>query len=100
MFLKKVLNQPNVVGTLMIALLFGAGFVYAFAIDGFNVQTVTDGEVEAWLTAADGGGSGDNNELTCTRVKKKDNRRKCRLSDGTSCTHNCLKHKRCDFKGC
>lgn len=49
MFLKKVLNQPNVVGTVMIALLFGAGFVYAFAFDGFNVHTVTDGEVEVWL---------------------------------------------------
>ena len=55
MFLKKVLNQPNLVGTVMIVLLFGAGFVYAFAFDGFNVQTATDGEVEAWLA---GGGRG------------------------------------------
>ena len=58
MYLKKVLNQPNLVGTMMIALLFGAGLVYAFASDGFNVETVTGGEVEAWLAAAGGGSSG------------------------------------------
>ncbi len=54
MFLKKVLNQPNVVGTVMIALLFGAGFVYAFAFDGFNIKTVPGSEVDAWL-AQEGG---------------------------------------------
>lgn len=52
MYLKKVLNQPNLVGTVMIALLFGAGFVYAFAFNGFNVETVTGGEVETWLAQA------------------------------------------------
>ena len=57
MFLKKVLNQPNLVGTVMIALLIGSGFVYAFAFDGFNVETATGSEVEAWLAAAGGGGS-------------------------------------------
>ena len=30
----------------MIVLLFGAGFVYAFAFDGFNVETVPSAEVE------------------------------------------------------
>ena len=52
MFLKKVLNQPNLVGTVMIALLVCSGFVYAFAFDGFNVETATGGEVEAWLAEA------------------------------------------------
>ena len=52
MYLKKVLNQPNLVGAVMIALLFGAGLVYAFAFDGFNVETVTGGEVETWLAQA------------------------------------------------
>ena len=54
MFLKKVLNQPNLVGTVMIALLIGSGFVYAFAFDGFNVETATGSEVEAWLVQAGG----------------------------------------------
>ena len=63
MFLKKVLNQPNVVGTVMIALLFGAGFVYAFAFDGFNVETVPGSEVDAWLAAAGGVSSGG--DYTC-----------------------------------
>ena len=66
MFLKKVLNQPNLVGTVMIVLLFGAGFVYAFAFDGFNVETATGGEVEAWLAQAGGGGSGSGGGAVCT----------------------------------
>ena len=46
---EKSLNQPNLVGTMLIALMVCAGFVYAFAFDGFNVEVVTGGEVEAWL---------------------------------------------------
>ena len=57
MFLKKVLNQPNLVGLMLIALMICGGLVYTFAFDGFNVQTVTNSEVEAWLAAA-GGSSG------------------------------------------
>ena len=33
----------------MIALLVCSGFVYAFAFDGFNVETATGDEVEAGL---------------------------------------------------
>ena len=43
----------------MIALMVCGGFVYAFAFDGFNVETATGGEVEAWLAQAGGGGSGE-----------------------------------------
>ena len=62
MFLKKFLNQPNVVGSVLIALMVCSGFVYAFAFDGFNVETATQGDVEAWLAAAGGGGSGSGEE--------------------------------------
>ena len=65
MFLKKVLNQPNLVGTVMIALMVCGGFVYAFAFDGFNVETATGGEVEAWLAAAGGGNSGTPGDCDC-----------------------------------
>ena len=65
MFLKKVLNQPNLVGTVMIVLMVCSGFVYAFAFDGFNVETATGGEVEAWLAEAGGGGSGEDEGCTC-----------------------------------
>ena len=58
MYLKKVLNQPNLVGTLLITLMVCSGFVYAFAFDGFKVETATGGEVEAWLEQASDGGSG------------------------------------------
>ncbi len=74
MFLKKVLNQPNLVGTVMIVLLFGAGFVYAFAFDGFNVQTATDGEVEAWLAAAGGKCTVNGQAANC---------------QGSGCTYKC-----------
>ena len=40
----------------MIAMMVCGGFVYAFAFDGFNVETATGGEVEAWLAEAGGGG--------------------------------------------
>ena len=62
MYLKKVLNQPNLVGTMLIALMVCGGFVYAFAFDGFNVQTATQGDVEAWLAQAGGGGSGGDDD--------------------------------------
>jgi len=54
----RVLNQPNLVGTVLITVLFCAGFVYAVAFDGFNIETVTGGDVDAWLAAASSGGSG------------------------------------------
>lgn len=74
MFLKKVLNQPNIVGTVMIALLLGAGFVYAFAFDGFNLETVPNSEVDAWLAQQDGGNYGGG---ACTCDTSDDGRKRC-----------------------
>ena len=51
MFLKKVLNQPNLVGSILITLMVGIGFVYAFAFDGFNVETVPGSQLESWIAA-------------------------------------------------
>ena len=42
MYLKKFLNQPNAVGSVLIALLFSAGVLFAFGFNGFNVQNVAD----------------------------------------------------------
>ena len=58
MFLSKVLHKPNWVGVIMITLLFGAGFIYAFAFDGFNIEKVTGSEVEVWLASTGDSGSG------------------------------------------
>ncbi len=58
MFFKKFLNQPNVIGSVLIVLMICSGLVYTFAFNGFNVETATGGEVEAWLAAAGGGSSG------------------------------------------
>ena len=76
MFLKKVLNQPNLVGTVMIALLVCSGFVYAFAFDGFNIETATGGEVEAWLAQAGDNNYGGGGEA-CACDTSNDGRKRC-----------------------
>ena len=108
MFLKRVLNQPNLVGSMLIALMVCAGFVYAVGFDGFNVETATGGEVEAWLEAASSGGSG--NSYTCDNSTCKGAtdtganawagcpaRRKTNKSNCTGCSKN---KTACDRKGC
>ncbi len=96
MYLKKVLNQPNVVGTVMIALLLGAGLVYAFAFDGFNVETATEGEVEAWLEKASGK---ENYNKNCTNNACVSSWAGCTGSEDNQCTnctdqiHNCAMKK-------
>ena len=87
MFLKKFLNQPNLVGSMLITLMVCGGFVYAVGFDGFNVQTATGDEVEAWLEAASGGGSGSNGSNDCAG--------KCTVNGqaanckGSGCTYEC-----------
>ena len=98
MFLKKVLNQPNLVGTVMIALLVCSGFVYAFAFDGFNVETATGGEVEAWLTQAGGGGSGSNytcSNSSCNKTWGLCIARYSKKNGGKNCPANCSKVQFC-----
>ena len=90
MYLKKVLNQPNLVGTMLIALMVCSGFVYAFAFDGFNVQTATQGDVETWIANASGGASSGNDDIDdncagkCTAEGKKVNN-----CQGSNCTFKC-----------
>ena len=86
MFLSKVLHKPNLVGVIMIVLLFGAGFIYAFAFDGFNIEKVTGGEVEAWLTSASDGGSGDGNNDCGGKCTVNGQAANCQGSD---CTYKC-----------
>ena len=85
MFLKKFLSQPNVVGSVLIALLICAGIVYAFGFNGFNVQTATNGNVDAWLaqTASEGCGGTDDCGSKCTVDGEAD---KCQ---GNGCTFKC-----------
>ena len=117
MYFKKVLNQPNLVGTMLIALMVCAGFVYAFAFDGFNIETVPGAEVEAWLAQANGGGSG--NSYTCNSDACKGNGNaahqysECPARKGISNCRSCSRvtnycktgcphgHSKCDEKhGC
>ena len=89
MYLKKVLAQPNVVGSMLIALMVCSGFVYAFAFDGFNIEIATGGEVEAWLAQANGGGSGDDD---CSCGAEGCDTSNCRPEDCTvrKCPKGCL----------
>ena len=125
MYLKKVLNQPNLVGTMLITLMVCSGFVYAFAFDGFNVETAIGGEVEAWLAAAGGGSSGSEDvvcdclrmpgqpidracgkcasdlecgdpQLDCeTNCIKKTDPKKCSCETGTKCKESLCGNKKC-----
>ena len=111
MFLKKVLNQPNLVGTVMIALMVCGGFVYAFAFDGFNVETATGGEVEAWLAAAgDGSGSGSQTYACICSYKKpglcktcgsstNPKHKPCGGQSADGCQSKCRENNRCTTKG-
>lgn len=62
MYLKKFLNQPNGVGTLLIVLLFGAGVIFTFGFNGFNIGTIADGNAEALLHLSMSGNCGDDDD--------------------------------------
>ena len=100
MLLKKVLNQPNLVGTMLIALMVCGFFVYAFAFDGFNVETVTGGEVDAWLAQADGDCNYNCGHTKCPgdagkKCKKCNSKKQFRCKDtcpkGNPCHTTCMK---------
>ncbi len=105
MYLKKVLNQPNVVGIVMIALLLGAGFVYAFVFDGFNIEIVPSAEVDARMDAAPTYGGKHCNckyQNTCPAANDK-KCKNCNNRDQFRCTDGCKKgdpcHKSCMKNG-
>ena len=56
--LKNVLNQPNIIGHLMIALLFVGGVVYAGAFSGFVVETEASSCCGGETTTCGGGTDG------------------------------------------
>lgn len=99
MYVKKILHQPNVVGSVLMALLFGAGVVFAFGFDGFNVSATTEGETEALLRMSMSGCCGEEDYCYCGSAVCK-----CESSDGCygailcedECTGNC---KDCDGSG-
>ena len=111
MFLKKVLNQPNLVGSMLITLMVCGGFVYAVGFDGFNVETATGDEVEAWLEAANGGGSGGDDDdvvCPCLYLPGKEIDRECGdckyeyecVDPQADCDTNCIKIKNPDSCSC
>ena len=97
MYLKKVLNQPNIVGTVMIALLVGAGFVYAFAFDGFNVETATGDEVEAWLAQVYACNYDCSYHLC---PAKKENTGNCNNCSKVKFCKSCYQSQKCKASGC
>lgn len=68
MYLKKFLNQPNAVGSVLIALLFSAGVLFAFGFNGFNVQSVGEDDVNSLLlmTASECCGGNTIESQTCS----------------------------------
>ncbi len=114
MYLKKFLAQPNVVGTVLIAFLVGTGFVYAFAFDGFNVQTATDGDVDVWVAMASSGNCGGDDDESepceclfapdpecgdCPPLKEGEDKGECG-NKWASCSDNCPPKKLVPPIGC
>lgn len=114
MYLKKILAQPNVVGAVLIVVLVGAGFVYAFAFDGFNIETATGGDVEVWVAMASSGNCGGDDDESepceclyapepacgaCPPLKKGEDKGECAGDSSNdsdswaSCSDNCPPRK-------
>ena len=65
MYLKKFLNQPNAVGSVLIALLFSAGILFAFGFGGFNVQSVGEDGVNSLFQMAASECCGGDKDCDC-----------------------------------
>ena len=95
---------------MLIALMVCAGFVYAFAFDGFNVETATGGEVEAWLAAAGAGGRSGSQPYACKckhastgfcdcKSQTKPNKKECDDNEVRGCQPKCRVSARCKNVG-
>ena len=82
----------------MIALLLGAGFVYAFAFDGFHIETVPSAEVETWLAQAYACNYDCSYELCPAKEKNTGNCNNC--SKKKFCKSCYTTHKCKDSGGC
>ncbi len=83
---------PNIIGKLMIALLFVGGVVYAGAFDGFIVETEAScccgGETDITLYSS----SSCCAEYKCNRKSSGSDSKYCSTFNGThtrKCTHDC-----------
>ena len=107
--MRNFFSTPNILGRLLIVLLFVGGIVYGGAFDGFVV------EIEA--SSCCGGGtdasvlSGDATEISaaeykCSRKPSGSNQKYCKTSNGTNtrrCTHDCSgpgNRGNCNIPGC
>lgn len=100
--LRLFLSKPNTVGRLFVILLIGGSIIYAFAFDGFVVDTTAScccggGETDETLSPNLDSDS-EAAAVTCTRTRGQS--KKCKLSNGAKCTHNCKNKKRCSFSQC
>lgn len=68
MYLQKFLNQPNVAGGVLVALLFGAGVVFAFGFGGFDVQSIGEDDVNSLLLMTASGCCGGDQDCDCLGV--------------------------------
>ncbi len=101
--IRNFLSTPNVLGRLMIVLLFAGGVVFAGVFDGFVVETQAS-------SCCDGGtnvslfSSSDccDDEVTCSynSYSGHGKPRYCDLSDGTKCGSKCSGSRKCQTIGC
>lgn len=98
MYLKKFLHQPNVVGSVLIALLICSGAVFAIGFDGFNVQAVAENSysdgIETLLRLSGSGCCSDYSGCGCLGGDSS-------ASNTCTCTHSLDPGETCsDVKNC
>ncbi len=106
--LRNFFSTPNVIGRLLIVLLFVGGLVFAGAFNGFVVETDaqsccgdrTDTSVLSDSSCCE---ATETSGYTCSRKPSGSNQKYCKISNGThtrKCSHDCSSGKQCSYSGC
>ena len=104
--LRNFFSTPNVIGKLLLVLLFVGGLVFAGAFDGFVVETSAKsccgGETDASVFSGSGC-CADTVTVTCNRKSSGSNQKYCKLSNGRKCSSDCSApgdKGNCGISGC
>ena len=106
--LRNFFSTPNVIGKLLIVLIFIGGLVFAGAFDGFVVETSAKsccgGETDASVLSSNSCcGATEVSGYTCVRKSSGSNQKYCKISNGThtrKCGSDCSSGKQCSYSGC
>ena len=105
--LRNFFSTPNILGRLLIVLIFVGGVVFAGAFNGFVVETdaksCCGGGSDASVLSGD---ATEVSEYKCIRKSSGSNQKYCKTSNGTNtkkCSHDCSgpgDRGNCKIQGC